>query len=117
MMAIMERKIHKSMATEARHRITVQRKASTKDGEGGHVDTWSDIIECFAAIYPIRAQQRFEYRSVNVEATHFVKMRYGIDILEKDRIVFGARTFEILTIENIQERGFQLWITCKEVRV
>jgi head-tail adaptor len=39
-----------------------------------------------------------------------------IQIAEKDRIEFGSRSFEVLTVENIQERGFVLVITCREDR-
>jgi hypothetical protein len=35
---------------------------------------------------------------------------------ETDVIKFGTRSFEILTIENVQERNFETFISCKERR-
>lgn len=111
----MMREGKKSLATECRHYIYIQRLRKIKDGEGGYTETWHTILRCAAAIYPIRAQQLFEYRSINVEATHIIKIRGKIDILnEVDRIEWNSRIFEILTIENIQEQDWVKIITCKE---
>jgi head-tail adaptor len=70
-----------------------------------------------AAISPIQARQQFENKSVGVDATHLIKIRGLESIDEKnDRFLFGTRVFEILAVEDIQERGVVKVITCKEVR-
>ena len=113
----LDRQGKKSEATEMRHFVYIQTCGTTTDGEGGEIENWTDTGSgCFAAIFPIRAQQQFDFRSVNVDATHFIKIRGEITISEHDRIRFGTRHFEILTIENIQERGIVNWITTKEAR-
>jgi SPP1 family predicted phage head-tail adaptor len=116
----MDRQGRKTDATEMRHYIVIQSKTSTTDEEGGFTETWADGDTVSAAIYPIRAQQQYEYRSINVDATHFIKIRGEIIVSEENRIKFkvGATTryFEILTIENIQERGIMKFITCLERR-
>lgn len=112
-----ERQGRKTLATECRHYVDIQRLTKTADGEGGFTETWGTIYTCAAAIYPIRAEQLFEYRSINVEATHIIKIRGKIDILnEVDRIYWGVKEkiYEILTIENIQEQDWVKVITCKE---
>lgn len=107
----------KTLATEARHYVIIQRNTGTTDGEGGFEEgIWSNIQTISAAIYPIQAKQQFQYKSVGVDATHLVKIRGRISIAETDRLAFGSRIFEILTIENIQERSFEKMITCKEAR-
>ena len=115
---MLERKGKKTIATEARHRITIQAKNSTTDGEGGFADSWTDDTTCWAALYPMHAVQQYLYKSVNVDATHLIKIRaLSMDVFpEWNRIKFGTRIFEILTVENIQERDFQKMITCKERR-
>jgi len=116
----MDRQGKKTGATERRHYLTIQSKTSVPDGEGGYTETWIDGVSIFAAVYPIRAQQQFNLRSVNVDATHFVKIEGEIVAAEKDRIKFISgsvtRYFEILTIEDIQERGIDKWVMCKERR-
>lgn len=203
----MERIGKKSHSTEKRHWITFQQRTQVADGEGGHTDTWTDFLSVFAAVYPYRADQIFNYRSVNVDATHLIKtdgylqlptntkkvgeiwtiiwsgiagttvrIHYQINggswvqiesstsndgsyswtippeaigrnvvvrvmhaslstsyvltdaylivaaaivsrsVNEFDRIYFDSRVFEILTIEDVQERHFKKFISCKEVR-
>jgi SPP1 family predicted phage head-tail adaptor len=111
----MNREGKKSLASEARHYIIIQTITQTSDGEGGFTDTWTDSSTISAAIYPIKAEQQFKYKSLNVEATHYVKIRGDLVITEKNRIKFRARFFEILTVENIQERGIEKFLVCKEV--
>lgn len=113
---MLDRTGKKTLATEARHRIQIQRVTNVSDGEGGFTETWTTLNTVWAAVYPIRAQQRFEYKSIDVEATHYVKVRGYIDITAKDIIVFkGTRKLEVLTVENIQELNFNQFITCKEI--
>jgi hypothetical protein len=203
----MERQTKKSLATEACKRIVFKQAIQTKDGEGGFVTTWVSFFPRWAAILPIKAQQVFNFKSVNVEATHYIKTRgyltlpteakwagsswvvewsgltgtnvkieykvgagsfssivsstandssytwtvptnaIGENVVirvtdittpaeyfelapalvvastvinreanEKDRIFYGSREFEILTIEDIQEKNFSKFITCKELR-
>lgn len=109
-------KVKKSIATEARHYCAVQRLVQTTDGEGGFTNVWSTVGNIWASVKPIRAVQVFEMKSINVDATHHITTRGYGDITEKDRILFKSRYLEVLTIENIDERDFELFVTCKEVR-
>jgi len=106
----------KSFATELRHYVSIQYFTKAYDGEGGYIESWSEKNNIAAAIYPIRAEQLFEYRSINVEATHIIKIRGKIELTEVDRIYWDVKdkTFEILTIENVQEQDWVKVITCKE---
>jgi len=108
---------NKSLTSDLKHKITVQRSVSTSNDQGGYTVTWSTKINSLSAgIFPIRADRIFEYRSHNVLATHIIKTRGYVDIAEFDRILWGVRIFEVLTVENFQEQNFLLWITCKEIR-
>ena len=107
----------KTLATELRHFIYIQTLARTADGEGGFTQEWTTGDMVPAAVSPIQARQQFENKSVGVDATHLIKIRGLIDVDEKNnRFLYGSRTFEILTIEDIQERGIVKVVTCKELR-
>jgi SPP1 family predicted phage head-tail adaptor len=106
----------KSLATELRCSVWIRTRVAVADEEGGEKTTWKNRKQVFAAIYPIQARQQFQYKSIGVEATHLVKMRGLIDVAETEELEFNNRRFEILTIENIQERDFVKIITCKERR-
>ena len=99
-----------------RHYVEIQQATRTNDGEGGVSITWATTVTVAASIDPIRAVQQFNYKSVNVDATHLIKIRGEITVSEKNRILWGTRVFEILTIENINENGILKVITTKEAR-
>jgi SPP1 family predicted phage head-tail adaptor len=113
---VIQREGKKTLSTELKKRVQIQTKASVSDGEGGFTDTYTTSATVWAGISPIRATQQAEYKSINVDATHLVKLRGAVYVNELDRIVYGARIFEILTIENIQERGVLKLCTCLERR-
>lgn len=112
----MNRQSQKSNATKRRHRVQIQEKSETRDSENALDETWKTIDTVWASVDPIRAVQQFQGRSVGVDATHLVGMDARITISELNRLVFDNRNLEILVIENMQERDFDLVITCKEVR-
>jgi head-tail adaptor len=111
-----DRQIKKTSATVMRHYVEIQSATRASDAEGGVSNTWATSSYTFASIDPIQARQQYLYNSVNVDATHLIKMRGGVTIDEKNRIKWNIRIFEILTIEDINEMGIIKVITTKEAR-
>ncbi len=100
----MERQNKKTLSTVLRHRVNIQTATRTADGEGGLSITWATVsANVPASVDPIQARQIFQNRSVDVDATHVIKMRGDVTISEIQRIEWNGRTFEILVIENINE--------------
>ena len=112
----MKRTSKKSTASQLKHVITIKERVKEPDGEAGFNTTWKSVKQVFAAIYPIKAVQQTDMKSVGVDATHHIKVRGHTVISENNRIFFGTREFEILFIENLQETNFLKLITCKERR-
>jgi len=106
----------KTLATECRHRVTIHANTPVSDGQGGFAEAWSTLGPVWAAVNPIFAIQQHQYKSTGVDATHLIKIRGAVAIAEKNRIVWGARVFEVLTVEDLQERGIIKVCTCKERR-
>lgn len=113
---INRRYTRKSIATRKRHLVEIQEKSEANDLENELVESWRAVATAWASIEPIKAVQQFQNRSIGVDATHLVIMDALTSINEFNRLVFNGRSFEILSIENLQERNFDLVITCKEVR-
>ena len=113
---ILNRQHKKTLATQARKKIVIQQANSTPDGEGGFTDAWVAVATVWASISPIRADQRAQYATLNVEATHLIRVRGLVDVEEKYRITYDSRIFEVLTVENIQERNFMKVCLCLERR-
>jgi SPP1 family predicted phage head-tail adaptor len=113
---VFERQIKKTSATVMRHYVEIQSVTRSSDSEGGVSTSWSTTATVAASVDPIKAIQQFNYKSVNVDATHLIKMRGENTVVEKNRIKWGTRIFEILTIEDINENGILKVITTKEAR-
>ena len=108
--------VKKKQATSYRHYVTIQTLVRTSDNMGGFTKAWTDSATVAASINPIQARQVMEYKSIDVDVTHLVRMCGEIAITVNDRIVFGSRVFQILAIENIEERNIEKVITCKELQ-
>ena len=112
-----EREPRKTQASEAQHYVTIQIRMDTTDEEGGFTSSWEDVQTVSASVLPIQARQQFEYKSINVDASHLIRIRGHVPVSETiNRILWGTRVFEILTVENIQERSFIKVLTCLEKR-
>lgn len=113
---MMNRKGKKSLSTELRHRVKIQTLTDTADGEGGFTQAWATASTVWAAIYPMRAQQVADYKSIDVDADFLIKVRGDVSVAETQQIVYDSRTFEVLTVENAQERDVVKYVACKERR-
>lgn len=115
---MMTRRPRKSLSTNKRHLIWVERRTQVEDGEGGYDSGWARTtgVQIWASVAPIKAIERTEYQTVDVKATDLVRVDGYVDVLEKDRVRFGTRILEILTVENIQERDIVKVCTCQELR-
>lgn len=91
---MISREPKKSYTSNMKYRITFQANFSTTDGEGGFDNSWVDIQTVWAEVSPIYASQRFEYKSVNVDATHRIKIRGGF-IVDDDTTKMVSDTWTI----------------------
>lgn len=97
-----------------RHVISVTTTTGVADGVGGETKTSSPFATERAAIWPASAQEREESQKLEMEITHKIRVRYRPGYLPSMKITFGARTFEIVSIINWQERNVYLDILAHE---
>jgi len=113
----MDRQNKKTLSSVLRHRVDIQTATRSSDSEGGVSTSWATVTAGVpASVDPIQARQQFQNRSVNVDATHIIKMRADVSLVETQQILWGSRVFEILTVENITEISEMYYITTKERR-
>jgi len=112
----MNRRSNKTLASKAHCYASIQEKTSVSDNAGGFVEEWSDTYSDIPmSIEPIREIRKAEFRTYNIEATHFITIRSNITVdTNNNRIKYGDRVFTILTSANPQERGVETLITAKE---
>jgi hypothetical protein len=91
----------------------------TPDGEGGFYSDYIDIagaINVPVEVIPLKAERRAELRSWNIVATHQIRARHHIPLVEVGRMVWGDRHFYIKTVENMQERDIEQYLLAEERR-
>jgi head-tail adaptor len=83
----LRRQGNKTQSSNARNIITVKYRTQTSDGEGGFNITWIDRYNIWAEICPISASQKFEYDSINVNATHRIKINGNLKFQDNTKWV------------------------------
>jgi len=77
---------------------------------------WSDIATLFCSITPLTGDERIEAGKIIAGVSHNIETRYrgDIPIVAKNRLAFGARTFEIGAVLNVDERSKMISMLCRE---
>lgn len=97
-----------------RHLVSLQNRTQVSDNMGSTTGIWSDVVEVYAALWPIKAGELTKDGKLTMEVTHKIKIRYYPGVLPGWRILFGTRTFDILSIVNPDERNITLDLVCRE---
>ena len=100
---------------QLRHELTYQELVSTgTDTRGQPIDSWSDIVTLRASITTLSGRELERARELVGETTHQIETRYHSSVDSKGRFEFGSRYFNILWLNNVDERDLKLIALCKE---
>jgi SPP1 family predicted phage head-tail adaptor len=100
-------------AGRMRDRIMIQVRNSGQDSSGQPVETWTDLVELYAAITRLTGREYFIAQSTGAEISTRVLTRYYPGIKAADRLFFEGKIFDIDAVIPDQKRT-QLEILCKE---
>ena len=98
-----------------RHRATIQQLVNIDDGAGGSIETWENVATVWAAIEPLRGNERYTAQQVQSTLTHKVTIRYREGIKPQMRLTYEGRIFDIESVIDIEERHRWLELLCSEV--
>jgi SPP1 family predicted phage head-tail adaptor len=96
-------------------RITIQTKTETYDSYNQPIETWSDGSEVWASIVTTGGGEFYAAQKLNASTQALFKIRYGTTVAVTDRIKYGNRIFEILSVNDANEAHRELHISGKEV--
>jgi len=89
--------------------------SSSKDAHGNLVKVWSDLaIDVPCRLQAIRGRETTQPVQV-VVGTHMLFLEPR-DITEKDRVVIGSDTFEVLFVEDAAGHGHHLEVTLELIK-
>lgn len=100
--------------SKLRHRIKFQTLALTADGQGGSSEAWSDFAEVWAELKPTSGRERLFAQRIEDIYSHKITIRKLNGISTTMRIAFGARIFQIKSIQKDVESNFWMTILTEE---
>lgn len=78
---------------------TISRKTSVSDSMGGYTDTWATASTATARVAPANSRDMAILGGRIVEGTVLkITLPAGTNVTQSDRIVIGARSFEVLAV-------------------
>lgn len=95
-------------------RVTLQSVSRASDGQGGFTESWADTATVWAAFAPASGYEKMIAGQMKSEISHNVLMRYRPGVTTKMRIAWGARTFDIKEVINVDEANRTLKLKCVE---
>ena len=106
-------------AGKLRKLIIIQRQTGARDTTGAETDTWTTFAQAWAHIEPwIGAARSGDelYRANQLIAIAHTRitLRYLAGVSPKDRVLYGTRIFDILAINNRDERNAEMEFLAKE---
>ncbi len=101
-------------AGKLRHLTILQRVTRRQDSAGQPTMTWSSLATVSAEIRPTAVREYRDAKAVTGEVTHEIRIRHYDGLTSKDRVKFGTRIFNIVGISNLDERGIEDMLLCKE---
>ena len=101
-------------AGRLRHKVSIQSATEARDAHGGVTRSWSESASVWASIEPLSGRELSEARQIAAETTHRIRLRYLSSLAPDQRIVHDSRTFEIVSIANVEERNREMVVLAKE---
>ncbi len=100
-----------------RDRVTLSRKDVSREEDGGQLIVYVPLATVWARVHARSASLAGFADARGVRATHTVAMRFRSDLIAGDRITWGDRVFEILSVEDLNGRREFVSCACSETKV
>ncbi len=100
---------------QLRHLVELQNYSTTVNSDYGEpVKNWTKIAYAWANIKPVSGQVKEQGNRETASVTHSIVIRYNADLDENCRIKWEDRIFEIIAVQNYQERNIFMIVTAQE---
>jgi SPP1 family predicted phage head-tail adaptor len=97
-----------------RHRITIEAPAESQAADGSIVQAWSTFVGVWASVEPLTGKEYFSAQREQASTSHRIRMRHLDGVSHRMRIAWGGRIFQIESVANVDERGRELVLMCRE---
>lgn len=102
-------------AGQLRRRITIRTITLVPDGYGGSTETETDVAGVPARIEPLEGTELVRAMQVGMLRPHRFTIRYRPGMNGAKRIVYDARTFDIRSVTDPEEKHRELQLLTEEI--
>lgn len=103
------------MMPKYNRRIIIERNTPTYNAYNEPIASWATNQTLWAGIVTSGGGEFYAAQKVNAQTTAVFKIRYNTSILVTDRIKYGTRIFHILSINDVDARHEEMFVSAKEV--
>lgn len=102
-----------------RVQIKIQNNSRPDDGFGGQDNlaaSWADKLETWAKMSKASGREVFANRQTETRSMYKFEFRFSLSVtvLPTDRVLVGARAFNIHSIENVNEQSRKMILIAEE---
>lgn len=97
-----------------RNPVTLERRGIEQDLVGQQVEVWTEYASAMVSIEPIRGRAYFQASAERADITHELRLRRISGVMPRDRVVYGARVFDIRSVIDVSEKERELVLMCIE---
>ena len=102
-------------AGELNRRMTVMAYSDAPRADGGITKAETNLGQRWASIEPLSGREYMEAAQMGSEVTHRIRLRYFDGLTTKHHLTYGGRTFNIVSMLDLNEGGVVHELMCKEV--
>lgn len=103
-------------AGRLRNKVSIQSRSGAQNAYGEVTNTFSEISngEIWASIEPLSDTEGKLAGGRDEILSHKIIMRYLTGVNATHQVVFGSRTFQIVSVLNMGERDREMQLLCRE---
>ena len=101
---------------DLRHKVTIQQSLPDRDSYGTEVPRWSDFATVWAEVKDISGREYTAMQQAISNVSVRVRIRYLDGVVPTMRVIYGARTLEIVSVLDPDGRRIELHLMCQEIR-
>lgn len=82
-------------------RVTIERATLTRDSLGTEVTAWTPLAEVDAEVRQVSDGERWRAGEVGAELTARIRIRWGLGVTVRDRVIHEGRVHDIVGVKEI----------------
>ena len=99
-----------------RHPLILQAETQTQGATGEVTYSYATVTTVWGSLSPISGRELEQAHQISEEITYKAIIRYYSSLTSEYRISHDSRTFEIMNIQNADERDIYQLLLLKEVK-